>query len=218
MFDWDHTVDTTDPAYYKWTQWVFLQLFKAGLAERKEAPVNWCPSCMTVLANEQVIGGRASAAAPRSSSADRAVVLQDHEVRRAPARQPGAHRLVREDTEGADQNWIGRSEGAQRLSFPCSTIRNGEETGTVIDVYTTRPDTVFGATYMVLSPEHPLVDAVTTEGLTAPVDAYRDRGTPQGPGVAQKDRQDEDRRLHRGLLPEPGHGARRSPSGSPTTC
>ena len=61
MFDWEHSVDTTDPAYYKWTQWIFLQFFKAGLAERKEAPVNWCPSCMTVLANEQVVGGNASA-------------------------------------------------------------------------------------------------------------------------------------------------------------
>ena len=95
MFDWPHTVDTTDPAYYKWTQWVFLQLFKAGLAERKEAPVNWCPSCKTVLANEQVIGGRVRAVRhARRAAPHRAVVLQDHEVRPAPARQPGDDRLV----------------------------------------------------------------------------------------------------------------------------
>jgi leucyl-tRNA synthetase len=172
MFDWDHSVDTTDPAYYKWTQWVFLQLFRAGLAERKEAPVNWCPSCMTVLANEQVISGeceRCGTAVEQRRIAQWFFTITKY-----------AQRLLdnlgridwSEKTRKAQVNWIGRSEGA-RLSFPVIDD-GGNETGTVIDVYTTRPDTVFGATYIVLSPEHPLVEEVTNPGLTAPVYAYRE--------------------------------------------
>ena len=173
MFDWQHSVDTTDPAYYKWTQWVFVQLFEAGLAERKEAPVNWCPSCMTVLANEQVIAG----ACERCGTAveQRKIAQWFFKITKY------AERLLEnlgridwsEKTRKAQVNWIGRSEGA-RLSFPVLDAQ-GEETGTVIDVYTTRPDTIFGATYMVLSPEHPLVDEVTNEGLRVPVYAYREK-------------------------------------------
>jgi leucyl-tRNA synthetase len=173
MFDWEHSVDTTDPAYYKWTQWVFVQLFRAGLAERKEAPVNWCPSCMTVLANEQVIAGtceRCGTAVEQRKIAQWFFKITKY-----------AERLLEnleridwsEKTRKAQINWIGRSEGA-RLSFPVLDAK-GEETGTVIDVYTTRPDTIFGATYMVLSPEHPLVDEVTNEGLRVPVYAYREK-------------------------------------------
>jgi leucyl-tRNA synthetase len=173
MFDWEHSVDTTDPAYYKWTQWVFVQLFRAGLAERKEAPVNWCPSCMTVLANEQVIAG----ACERCGTAVEQRKIAQWFFKITKYAQRLLDNLERidwsEKTRKAQINWIGRSEGA-RLSFPVLD-ENGEETGTVIDVYTTRPDTVFGATYMVLSPEHPLVNAVTREGLTAPVYAYRDK-------------------------------------------
>ncbi|HUP53281.1 MAG TPA: leucine--tRNA ligase [Longimicrobiales bacterium] len=173
MFDWEHSVDTTDPAYYKWTQWVFVQLFKAGLAERKEAPVNWCPSCMTVLANEQVIAG----ACERCGTAveQRKIAQWFFKITKY------AERLLEnleridwsEKTRKAQINWIGRSEGA-RLAFPVLDA-TGEEVGTVIDVYTTRPDTVFGATYMVLSPEHPLIDEVTNEGLRVPVYAYREK-------------------------------------------
>jgi leucyl-tRNA synthetase len=173
MFDWEHSVNTTDPAYYKWTQWVFVQLFRAGLAERKEAPVNWCPSCMTVLANEQVIAGtceRCGTAVEQRKIAQWFFKITKY-----------AERLLEnleridwsEKTRKAQINWIGRSEGA-RLSFPVLDAK-GEETGTVIDVYTTRPDTIFGATYMVLSPEHPLVDEVTNEGLRVPVYAYREK-------------------------------------------
>ena len=173
MFDWSHSVDTTDPAYYKWTQWVFVQLFRAGLAERKEAPVNWCPSCMTVLANEQVIAG----ACERCGTPVEQRKIAQWFFKITQYAQRLLDNLQRidwsEKTRKAQINWIGRSEGA-RLSFPVLDA-DGRDTGTVIDVYTTRPDTVFGATYMVLSPEHPLVDTVTREGLSAPVYAYRDK-------------------------------------------
>ena len=159
MFDWDHVVDTTDPAYYKWTQWLFLQLFDAGLAERKEAPVNWCPSCMTVLANEQVIGGECERCG--TPVEQRRIAQWFFKITKY------AQRLLdnietldwSETTKKAQSNWIGRSTGAQ-LHFPV-VDEDGNETGTRIEVYTTRPDTVFGATYMVLSPEHPLVEEVT---------------------------------------------------------
>ena len=173
MFDWNHSVDTTDPAYYRWTQWVFLQLFRAGLAERKEAPVNWCPSCMTVLANEQVIAGaceRCGTAVEQRKIAQWFFKITKYAQRLLDNLE---HIDWSEKTRKAQINWIGRSEGA-RLTFPV-VDGAGDETGVVIDVYTTRPDTVFGATYMVLSPEHPLVGEVTSEGLSAPVHAYREK-------------------------------------------
>ena len=184
MFDWDHSVDTTDPSYYKWTQWIFLQLFNNGLAERKEAPVNWCPSCMTVLANEQVIAGaceRCGTPVEQRRIAQWFFKITDY-----------AERLLAnlEDidwsgtTLKAQHNWIGRSTGAQ-LRFPVLDVEDNE-TGTFIEVYTTRPDTVFGATYMVLSPEHPLVDEVTDDGVRAPVYAYIDRAAKQDLVARQK--------------------------------
>jgi leucyl-tRNA synthetase len=171
MFDWRHTVDTTDPAYYKWTQWIFLQLFNAGLAVRKEAPVNWCPSCMTVLANEQVINGaceRCDTPVEQRHIAQWFFKITDY-----------AQRLLENldhidwsaTTRKAQGNWIGRSEGAE-LRFPILDSA-GKPTDTTIDVFTTRPDTIFGATYMVLAPEHPLVDEVTVDGHAPPVFAYR---------------------------------------------
>ncbi len=184
MFDWKHTVDTTHPSYYRWTQWVFLQLFKAGLAERKEAPVNWCPSCMTVLANEQVIGG----ACERCQTAveQRRIAQWFFHITRY------AQRLLdnldtldwSESTKAAQRNWIGRSEGA-RLRFPVLDA-SGHESGTFIEVYTTRPDTLYGATYMVLAPEHPLVDRVTDDGHRAPVMAYRDEAAKKDLVARQK--------------------------------
>ena len=182
MFDWAHVADTTDPAYYRWTQWIFIQLFKAGLAECKEAPVNWCPSCKTVLANEQVIAGaceRCETPVEQRRIAQWFFRITDF-----------AQRLLdnlewldwSETTRKAQQNWIGRSEGAE-LRFPLQP-RGGErvprpaEAGRdwdIIRVFTTRPDTVFGATYMVLAPEHPLVDELTMPEHRAAVDEYRDR-------------------------------------------
>ncbi len=188
MFDWDHTVDTTDPDYYKWTQWLFLQLFKHGLAEQKEAPVNWCPSCMTVLANEQVIVG----ACERCGTGVEQRFIRQWFFRITEY----AERLLRnlkhidwsDTTLKAQRNWIGRSDGAE-LHFPVAGSEREpgrwaaeEEPGrepaaetTRITVFTTRPDTIFGATYVVLAPEHPLVDAVTSNGCRADVEAYRAR-------------------------------------------
>ncbi len=155
-YDWNRQVDTTDPKYYKWTQWIFLQLFKRGLAYLEEVPVNWCPALGTVLANEEVIDGKSE----RGS----------HPVYRRPMRQwmlkitAYAEQLLEdlddldwpESTKEMQRNWIGKSEGAE-VRFP---VCGSEDR---ILVFTTRPDTLFGATYMVLSPEHPLVDTITTD-------------------------------------------------------
>jgi leucyl-tRNA synthetase len=186
MFDWSHTVDTTDPAYYKWTQWVFLQLFEAGLAERKEAPVNWCPSCMTVLANEQVIGGHCERC--DTPVEQRRIAQWFFKITRY------AQRLLdnldtidwSSTTTKAQKNWIGRSEGAELvfplLDDPTATAPVGAETlrapiegdAEAIRVFTTRPDTVFGATFMVLAPEHPLVDRLVSAERRAEVESYRE--------------------------------------------
>ena len=170
MYDWDHTVDTTDPEYYKWTQWIFLQLFKAGLAERKKAPVNWCPSCMTVLANEQVIQNlceRCDSPVEQRQIAQWFFKITEY-----------ASRLLSnldsidwsESTKKAQSNWIGRSEGAV-LRFPITT----KENASYLEVFTTRPDTIFGTTFIVLAPEHPLVDALTIKEKQTEVAKYKER-------------------------------------------
>jgi leucyl-tRNA synthetase len=178
MFDWRHELSTTDPAYYKWTQWVFLQLFKAGKAYKKSAAVNWCPVDKTVLANEQVINGHCE----RCGAAVEQRVLEQWFFRITEY----ADRLLAdlddkekmdwsESTTTAQRNWLGRSEGAE-LDFPLASAipqPDGDADEPVIRVYTTRPDTVFGATFMVLAPEHPLVDALTTGAQRKVVDAYR---------------------------------------------
>ncbi|HEX6557984.1 MAG TPA: leucine--tRNA ligase, partial [Longimicrobiales bacterium] len=165
MYDWNHTVDTTDARYYKWTQWIFLQIHKAGLAEKKEAAVNWCPSCHTVLANEQVIAG----ACERCGT----VVEQRFLSQWFFKITKYAERLLAnlewidwsETTKKAQENWIGRSEGAE-VHF--RVVDHDEQ----ISVFTTRPDTIFGATFMVLAPEHPLVGKITSAAQRAAVDAY----------------------------------------------
>jgi leucyl-tRNA synthetase len=181
MYDWGHTVDTTAPDYYKWTQWIFLQLYKARLAVKKEAPVNWCPGCNTVLANEQVIAGECE----RCGSAVEIRNLSQWFFRITQYAQRLLDNLAwinwSETTKKAQENWIGRSEGAE-IAFPIARRRLSEdrhEPATVhreqpvIRVYTTRPDTVFGATYMVLAPEHPLVEKLTTPERRDAVDEYR---------------------------------------------
>ena len=151
LFDWDHEVDTSKPEYYKWTQWLFLEFYKAGLAYRAKAPVGWCLSCKTVLADEQVIAGRCE----RCNSE----VIQK-ELEQWFLKITGyAERLLKnldtldwsEVIKTAQRNWIGKSEGAL-LQFPISNFQFS------ISVFTTRPDTLFGATYMVLAPEHPSLD------------------------------------------------------------
>lgn len=184
MFDWNHVVDTTHPSYYKWTQWLFLQFFKAGLAERKEAPVNWCPSCMTVLANEQVIGGACERCG--TPVEQRRIAQWFFKITKYAQRLLDNLETIdwSPTTLKAQANWLGRSTGAQ-LRFPV-VDEGGTETGDVVEVYTTRPDTVFGATYMVLSPEHPLVERVTDDGLRVPVYAYVDAAAKKDLVARQK--------------------------------
>ena len=171
-YDWDREVNTTDPKYYKWTQWIFEQLYKKGLAYVAEVPVNWCPALGTVLANEEVIDGRSERG--------------NHPVIRRPMRQwmlkitEYAERLLADlDTldwpEGVKEmqrNWIGKSTGAL-VDFKIELAAGGED---VVTVYTTRCDTLFGATYMVVSPEHPLVAKWLEKGAIAnagEVEAYQ---------------------------------------------
>ena len=150
-FDWDREINTTDPDYYKWTQWIFLKLFKAGLAYKKEMPINWCTSCKVGLANEEVVNGvceRCGSEVVRKVKSEWMLKITEY-----------ADKLIDglkdvdyiEKVKVSQKNWIGRSEGAE-VDFAL----NGKEDK--LRVYTTRPDTLFGATYMVVSPEHPYID------------------------------------------------------------
>ena len=149
-FDWSREINTTDPSYYKWTQWIFLQLFKKGLAYKKEMSVNWCTSCKCVLANEEVVNGvceRCGSEVVHKTKSQWMLAITKY-----------AQRLI-DDLEDVDyiervkiqqRNWIGRSTGAE-VDFKTTE-------GDTLTVYTTRPDTLFGATYMVISPEHPMIE------------------------------------------------------------
>jgi leucyl-tRNA synthetase len=191
MVDWRHELSTTDPRYYKWTQWVFLQLYKQGLAYKKKGAVNWCPFDKTVLANEQVIGG----ACERCGTMVEQRFLEQWFFRITDY----AGRLLAnldhldwsESTRTAQRNWIGKSVGAE-ITFPvvdmtvygASTATAGI-TGEVtaappsVRVFTTRPDTIFGATYLVLAPEHPLVQDVTRDSERTRVEEYVARSAKQ---------------------------------------
>lgn len=149
-FDWTREINTTDPSYYKWTQWIFLQLYKKGLAYKKEMAVNWCTSCKCVLANEEVVNGvceRCGSEVIRKNQSQWMLKITAY-----------ADRLVKdlddvdfiERVKTQQRNWIGRSTGAE--------VDFGTTLGDTLTVYTTRPDTLFGATYMVISPEHPLIE------------------------------------------------------------
>ncbi|MBX7118893.1 MAG: leucine--tRNA ligase [Gemmatimonadaceae bacterium] len=190
MVDWAQQVDTTDPAYYKWTQWVFLQLYKQGLAYKKAAAVNWCPSCKTVLANEQVEGGHCE----RCGTAVEQRFLEQWFFRISDYASRLLGNLERldwsETTKQAQRNWIGRSDGARlrfRVVDPVADAGSAAVSVTselradepIIEVFTTRPDTIFGATYLVLAPEHPLVPQLTAPDQRAAVEAYRARAAKQ---------------------------------------
>src|SRR6185437_8073700 len=165
-YDWERELSTTDPQYYRWTQWIFLKLFERRLAYVAEVPVNWCPALGTVLANEEIIDGKSE--------------VGGFNVIRKPMRQwvlmitAYADRLLDDlslvqwptSTLEMQKNWIGRSIGAE-VEFALAGIHG------TIRIFTTRPDTLFGATYIVLAPEHPLVDAVTVPGRREAVGAYR---------------------------------------------
>jgi len=168
MFDWRHELSTTDPAYYRWTQWLFLQLYRAGKAYKKQAAVNWCPHCKTVLANEQVLNGaceRCGTTVEQRTLDQWFFRITDYADRLLANLDDPARMDWSESTTSAQRNWLGRSEGAD-IAFPVA----GAEP---IRVFTTRPDTIFGATFMVLAPEHPLVDSLTTPDHRAEVSAYR---------------------------------------------
>ena len=162
-FDWNREVNTTDPDYYKWTQWIFIQLFKKGLAYKKEMSVNWCTSCKVVLANEEVVNGvceRCSGEVIHKVKSQWMLKITEY-----------AQRLI-DDLESVDYidrvktsqiNWIGRSTGAE-VTFATTA-------GDDIEIYTTRPDTLYGATYMVMSPEHPLIE--TWADRLSNIDAIR---------------------------------------------
>ncbi len=164
MFDWSAEIKTCEESYYKWTQWMFLQLYKKGLAYRKEAPVNWCPSCQTVLANEQVEGGRCercSSEVVRKNLTQWFFKITDY----AEELLSGLDSLDwPEKTKNMQRNWIGKSTG-------CEIVFDAES-GDEIRVFTTRCDTVFGVTYVVLAPEHPLARKLTTPEQSAEVEAY----------------------------------------------
>lgn len=166
MFDWSAEVKTCDEEYYRWTQWLFLQLYKKGLAYRKEALVNWCPSCETVLANEQVVDGkceRCGEAVVRKDMTQWFLKITDY----AEELLDGLSTLDwPEKTKLMQKNWIGKSTGCE-VNFEC-------ETGDTITVFTTRPDTLFGVDYVVLAPEHPLVKKLKEAHpeRAADIDAY----------------------------------------------
>ena len=167
-FDWDREINTTDPSYYKWTQWIFLKLFKAGLAYKKEMPINWCTSCKVGLANEEVVNGvceRCGAPVVRKVKSEWMLKITDY-----------AEKLIEgldhvdyiERVKVSQKNWIGKSQGAE-VGF---SIKGKEDK---LRVYTTRCDTLFGVTYMVVSPEHPIIDKYKNELKNwDAIAAYRD--------------------------------------------
>ncbi len=167
-FDWSRRVISSDPATYKWTQWLFLQLFEKGMAYRKKAEVNWCPQDQTVLANEQVLSDgtceRCSAVIEKRALEQWFLKITDY----AEQLLTGLDGLPwPEEIKQSQRNWIGKSEGAE-LDF---AVVDSDE---VITVFTTRPDTVFGVTYVVLAPEHPLVDVLTTKEQQETVRIYKE--------------------------------------------
>ncbi|MFH1769052.1 MAG: class I tRNA ligase family protein [Parcubacteria group bacterium] len=150
MFDWSRMVNTTDPEYYKWTQWIFIQFFNKGLAYRTKTIVNWCPSCKTVLANEQVVNGECERCGTQVEQREREQWMYKI-TNYAQRLLDGLDKIDWTETaKTAQRNWIGRSEGSL-IKFKV------KDTKYEIEVFTTRPDTLFGATYMVLSPEHKLI-------------------------------------------------------------
>ena len=169
-YDWDREINTTDPKYVKWTQWIFLQLYHKGLAYESEVPVNWCPELKAVLANEEVVDGKSD--------------IGGHPVYRVPMRQwmlkitKYADSLLKglddldwpNSIKELQKNWIGRSEGAN-VTFELPSLNES------LTVFTTRPDTLFGATYMVMAPEHPLVQKLVTKDQESAVKKYTEEAS-----------------------------------------
>ncbi|MEW6229195.1 MAG: leucine--tRNA ligase, partial [Bacillota bacterium] len=168
MYDWEREINTSDPDYYKWTQWIFLKMFEKGLAYRKEMPINWCPSCKTGIANEEVVAGECERCGTR--------VTKKNLVQWMLKITAYADRLLEdlykldwpEKVKKMQADWIGRSYGSE-ITFDVEGIDEA------ITVFTTRADTLFGATYMVLAPEHPLVPKITTPDRQKAVEDYVER-------------------------------------------
>ncbi|MDR0403149.1 MAG: leucine--tRNA ligase [Treponema sp.] len=172
-YDWDRELATSDEDYYKWTQWIFLKLFEKGLAYEAESPINWCPSCKTGLANEEVVDGLCERCKTR---------VVRRRIRQWILKITAYAERLLEDLDGLDwpepvklmqRNWIGRSRGANVVfTVDTSDPPRGDAEELSFEIYTTRPDTLFGVTYMVLAPEHPLVEKITTTEQKAAVAAY----------------------------------------------
>jgi leucyl-tRNA synthetase len=169
MFDWTREISTADPDYYKWTQWIFIQMYKNGLAYRKMVPINWCDNCKTGIANEEVINGRCERCGGQVTKKD----LMQWMLRITRYAERLLNDLDRlewpENVKILQKNWIGKSEGAE-VHFKIISAVDKKEND--VPVFTTRPDTLFGATYMVLAPEHPLVSKITGEAQKNSVTEY----------------------------------------------
>ncbi|MCL2841151.1 MAG: leucine--tRNA ligase [Defluviitaleaceae bacterium] len=165
IYDWDYELDTTDPAYYKWTQWIFARMFEKGLAYEKEMPLNWCPSCKVVRANEEVIGGECERCGETTTKKNlRQWMLRiTHYAERLLSDLDGLN--WPDKVKRMQSEWIGKSHGAE-IDF---TVADTHQT---IKAFTTRPDTLFGATFMILAPEHELVEVLTTDEQKSAVEAY----------------------------------------------
>ncbi len=181
MLDWSRQVDTTHPDYYRWTQWMFVTMYRNGFAYKKKAPVNWCPDCKTVLAAEQVIDGECERCSSQVTKKD----LEQWYFKTTAFAQELLDDLDRIDwserTKIAQRNWIGRSQGAE-VTF---RIEGGPE----FNIFTTRPDTLFGVTYMVFSPEHPMLNQITTPDQRPALEEYRQNAAR----LTEVDRQAEGR-------------------------
>jgi len=188
-YNWSHAVTTSDPDYYKWTQWVFIQLFKKGLAYRGKAKVNWCPQDKTVLADEQVIDGRCE----RCGSAVETRNLEQWFFKITDYADRLLENLEKidwsENVKIAQKNWIGKKTGA-KIMFRVSQAGNPSVIGEELWVFTTRPDTLFGATFLVLSADHPLIDRLVTDEQAKVVEDYVARATK---GAVQDDPLDREK-------------------------
>ena len=168
MYDWSREINTTDPGYYKWTQWIFVKMFKEGLAYQAVMPINWCPSCKTGLANEEVVGGecdRCGTLVGKKDMRQWMLRITNYADRLLAGLEPLEWP---EKVKTMQRNWIGRSAGAE-ARFTAVDPEGNEHP---LDIFTTRPDTLFGVTYMVLAPEHPLLPVLTTIDRTGAVAAY----------------------------------------------
>ena len=196
-YDWDREVNTTDPSYYRWTQWIFKQLFERGLAYQEELPVWWCPELGTTLANEEVIDGKSEVGGfPCVRRPLRQWVLKITEY--ADALLEGLDELDWPDsTKEMQRNWIGRSEGAE-IDFPIAGAPDLK-----LRVFTTRPDTLFGATYMVLAPEHELVDALDAKRAPRRGGGLPRAGRAQERARARRAAKGKNRRLHGCVCDQP---------------